>query len=519
LARASIGLGEESTVDLSIPAGQGMAGRVLASREPLIIDDLAGVTLVSPALRDAGHRSVVAVPMISEKRLLGVLHAGSRDLAHFTESDAELLGILADRLAVALDRVRLFEQQRRLAQVAAFLADTAKIMTEATDLTETLNRLAGAALPALGDICLIDVVDDGSFERIVARHRDPTQQDLVDRLRTDFPPDRHGLHPAVEVLDQGRTRWSASMSDEFLRATTHDDTHFALTKRLGFRSFVAVPIASEDFTLGVLTLVSCTRPFTADDAALAESLAHQVGAVVVKAQRLDRAVQTSHVLQQALLPSRLPDVPGIAAHSRYEAATQSLDVGGDFYDLMALPDGRAWFIIGDVAGHDRQAAAEMGQLRSAARVVASQGAGPAETLQALQACWDVIGFERLATALVGVLDPASGELSMASAGHPPALLVEQGRGAFLPITPTVPLGVAQRSVQLFQTTLRHDQVLLLYTDGVISERTWGIEEGMKRLMEAAQDGAGDLASICQAVLAMQVGRDDDVALLAIRLTG
>ena len=188
VARTSIGLGEEGSVELLIPAGEGMAGQVLSSRRPLIFGDLSQIKLVSPVLRERGHRSVVAVPILSEKRILGVLHAGSRQLNHFSDSDAQLLAMIAERLSIAMKRVELFEEQRRLAQVASFLAETGRIMSEGSDLSETLDALARAALPVLGDICLIDMMDDGTLKRIVVRHADPAKQGLTDRLRENFRP-------------------------------------------------------------------------------------------------------------------------------------------------------------------------------------------------------------------------------------------------------------------------------------------------------------------------------------------
>jgi serine/threonine-protein kinase RsbW len=517
VARASIGLGEEETVDLRIPAGQGMAGQVLVTQQPLIVNDLSQITLVNPVLRERGLRSVVAVPIVSDQRLFGVVHAGSYDLDHFTTSDAELLGILADRLAVALHRVRLFEQQRQLADFTTLLAETAKVMAQATDLTETLDRLARIALPALGDICLIDIFDEGSLNRVVARHRDPRSQDLVDRLRTDYPPDPAGNHPAVEVLHDGVTRWSPTMSDEFLRSTTRDDEHYALVKSLGFRSYLAVSIASDDAALGTLTLVSCSRSFSAGDVELAEALAQQVGSVVGKAQQLDLATQTSHVLQEALLPSKLPDIPGLVVHTHYQAATQTLEVGGDFYDVVALPDGQAWFIIGDVTGHDRGAAALMGQLRACARILAGQGNRPVGLIAVLQSCWDFLGFDRLATALIGQIDPSTGELILASAGHLPPLLVDETEADFIPIVPTVPLGAGGQPAIAVTMTLHLGQTLVLYTDGVLGERAWGVDEGMEQVRKAALCG-GDPHAICQRIIEIHSGRDDDIALIAISRT-
>ena len=244
IARTSLGLGEDTTVTLRIPRGEGMAGRVLASKAPLVVDDLSTIKLVSPTLQDQGLRSIVAVPIVSEGRILGVMHAGSTEVAHFGHDDAELLEIIADRVAMAIERVRLLEEQRRIARISSFLAETARIMSGATDLIATLDELAKAALPALGDLCLIDMVtDNGQIDRVIARHRDVKRQNLVDRLRVEFPPAANGNHPAALALQMGSSDWSPTMSDEFLRSTTHDEEHFQLTKMLGFRSYVVVPIA------------------------------------------------------------------------------------------------------------------------------------------------------------------------------------------------------------------------------------------------------------------------------------
>jgi len=518
VARASIGLGEEETVELFIPAGKGMAGSVLATREPLVIGDLSHVSLVSPVLREQGLRSVVAVPILSDMKVLGVLHAGSRHLDHFTDSDAELLGFLAERLAIALDRVRLFEEQRRLTRVSSFLAETARIMAGASDLTGALDELARAALPALGDLCLIDVIDDdGTLKRIVARHVDPARQDLADRLRTEFPPATNGGHPAAEVLRLGGSRWSPTMPDDFLRSTTHNDEHYALTKALGFRSYLVVPISDGAHTVGALTVVSCSRVLTVGDVELAEGLAQEVGSVVAKAQQLDLATQTSHVLQTALLPTELPEIPGLTIHTRYVAATTSLDVGGDFYDVAALPNGKAWIMIGDVEGHDRRAAAVMGQLRSAARTLGALGNDPVGVIRGLRECWRFFGFDRLATVLVGQIEPATGLVTIASAGHLPPLLVSDSAAEFLPIIPSPLLGVDAVEIQLQTSTLRPGEVMLLYTDGALNDRTPILTETMDHLRKVAMSGQIDPQSICDRVIEFEPNRDDDVALLAVSL--
>jgi serine/threonine-protein kinase RsbW len=247
----------------------------------------------------------------------------------------------------------------------------------------------------------------------------------------------------------------------------------------------------------------------------ARLLAQQVGAVVGNAQRLDLVARTSHILQAALLPRGLPQVPGLAVCSRYEAASQSLEVGGDFYDLALLPDGKAWFMIGDVEGHDRGAAALMGQFRSAARMLASQGKGPAELVGEFQASWRLMDFDRMATALFGQIEPSSGDLVMASAGHYPPLLIAGGVAEFLPIAPTPPLGSVAKPAVPWTGTLETGQVLLLFTDGVISERTMGVDPSMARLARVAVEGAATLEAVCDRVVASRAEHEDDIALLAL----
>jgi len=696
VARVATGLGEETSLDLGIRAGQGMSGWVLENRRPLIIADLSKITVVSPTLRDSGLRSIAAVPVLSEDHPLAVLYAGSRELDRFDASDVGMLELLADRLAAAIERVRLFETERaartraeeladrlartqgvtarlaaaggvsevanalagslveghrdqgvrwtcvwllrdgmlqpvgvathdgdipplgpvsldddraigraarfckplyfelaeadpdgfptlarvfpdaaiavvpillremclgvltvvyrpghqfstserdfletvadqvaqalerarlaeaqeQLGQVSAFFARAARVLAEGNDLADTLERLAGVALPALGDICLVDVTDEeGGITRMVARHRDPSRQSLVDRLRTHYPPVPLGPHPAAFVIRTGTTRWSTEMSDDFLAETTQNEDHLALTKALGFRSYISVPLHSGGDMLGCLTLVSVTRRFETDDVSFAEELADQVAAVVQKARRYDIAARTSHILQSNLLPSRLPDMRGLEIHTRYVTASDILEVGGDFYDVVPITSERVAFMIGDVAGHDRDAAALMGQLRSAARTLAGRVGSPADLITALQQSWERLDFDRIATGIFGQIDVTNGEMVMASAGHYPPLLLQHDGTRYVPVEPSPPLGVPGAEPVDWHGQLEPGDVLLLFTDGLIDERNKGTEVSMEELAATAGHLGGmiGLSELCDRVVAtLPSDRVDDVALLALR---
>jgi serine/threonine-protein kinase RsbW len=252
--------------------------------------------------------------------------------------------------------------------------------------------------------------------------------------------------------------------------------------------------------------------------AFAQELAQQVAAVVANAQRFERADQTAHVLQESLLPQRPPEIPGVRTATRYLPSTRGLNVGGDFFDLVVLPSQRLGFMIGDVAGHDRSAAAMMGQLRSAARALAGQVTSPGELVAALKWSWDLLGFERLATGLFGELDPGTGELILASAGHHPPLMVEAGGTRYLPVAPASPLGAPETEVAEWHGLIRPGQLLLLYTDGVIDDRGIGAEASMDRLARIVADGEVEPQAVCQRVIeALATERVDDVALLALTL--
>ena len=262
--------------------------------------------------------------------------------------------------------------------------------------------------------------------------------------------------------------------------------------------------------------MSCSMSLTSEDVRLAEGLAKQVGAIVAKAKQLDEASSTSRLLQAALLP----DVPSIASgltiYASYSAASKALEVGGDFYDVVPMPDGRTWVAIGDVEGHDRGAAAEMGQLRGAIRTLAVRGLSPEQIVDELRADWTVLGFTRTATIIVGLFDPATGHLKMASAGHPPPLLVSAWGADYVPVYASPLLGIkAGPPATCHLASLDQGDVLLFYTDGALRERTWRVDDAMTQLAKLAITADRTPQDICKQIIDVANDGDDDTALLAV----
>ncbi|MGW2309323.1 SpoIIE family protein phosphatase [Actinomadura luteofluorescens] len=261
------------------------------------------------------------------------------------------------------------------------------------------------------------------------------------------------------------------------------------------------------------------RPFTDQDRLLLSLLAGRLSQGLSRANLIDQQRETALALQRAILgPSELP--VGFAV--RYEPAARPLEVGGDWYDIFALPDGRIGIIVGDCVGRGLEAATVMGQLRSASRALLLQDAGPAGTLTALDRFAAGIPGARCSTVFCGVLDPATGDLTYSSAGHPPAILARSdGTTQLLEGGRSVPIAAGPpRPRPDAATTIPARGTVLLYTDGLIERRRRSLLEGIDRVGHAVQDGGergvDELATHIMTTMAPPDGYDDDVALMLYR---
>ncbi|MFF4968440.1 SpoIIE family protein phosphatase [Streptomyces sp. NPDC001037] len=261
------------------------------------------------------------------------------------------------------------------------------------------------------------------------------------------------------------------------------------------------------------------RPFSSEDQLLLSLLAGHLAQGLVRAHQIDQQRETAIALQRAILgPARLPD--GFAV--RYEPATRPLEVGGDWYDTVALPNGRIGIVVGDCVGRGLEAASVMGQLRSACRALMLEDSSPAKTLMALDRFAASVPGALCTTVFCGVLDPGTGELTYSSAGHPPGIIAHpDGTTALLEEGRSLPLAVRPgRQRPEAACTLPPRATLLLYTDGLVERRRRPLHAGIDQASRAVQDGRDvpldDLASEVMARLAPAGGYDDDVALLLYR---
>jgi PAS domain-containing protein len=234
--------------------------------------------------------------------------------------------------------------------------------------------------------------------------------------------------------------------------------------------------------------------------------------------RLAREREAVAMLQAAILPRELPSLSGIDVAAEYVAASEDMEVGGDWFDVFALPDGAVAVAVGDVAGKGIQAAQIMAQLRTAGRVAALAGQGAAAVLSSQNALMLAAGLGPFATAVFGLYQPATGALSWASAGHPPPLVVSGGRAEFLALSEHAPLGVVDEpGYQATETVLGSGDRLVLYTDGLVERRGESISDGLERLRSLVPLG-GPAEATCRKLLDRLVlagGRGDDVCVVTL----
>ncbi|MFD0745369.1 SpoIIE family protein phosphatase [Phytohabitans flavus] len=287
-------------------------------------------------------------------------------------------------------------------------------------------------------------------------------------------------------------------------------------------SAAGITLEHPDGTLALWLDLGPGRPFTADDRLLLSLLAGHLAQGLARAQQIGQQRETAIALQRSILgPSLLP--PGFAA--RYEPAARPLEVGGDWYDIVTLTDGRIGIVVGDCVGRGLAAAAVMGQLRSACRALLLQDPSPARTLMTMDHFAAGVPGAACTTVFCGVLDPATGHLTYASAGHPPGILAHaDGTRHLLDGGRSLPLAVRPGRVRRqAEHVVPARATMLLYTDGLVERRrrplTDGIDLAGRSVLDGADRGLDELATGLMAQLASGGGYHDDVAVLLYRHPG
>lgn len=465
-----------------------------------------------------GELGGVQVPPAVADEISEALHAGKSWSGEFdlTRSDGTVVtvnvsdsglydasGTLIGVVSIVTDVTEVRRSVRQLvseAEALRFLLDAATVVSSALGFEEAVRSLGALAVPLLGDVCLVDVVVDGSVQRMVAVHADPEKAHLAERLFF-YPPRLSGSHPAAEILKSGSGARVGDVDDEFIRTTTNDEDHYRLVKDLDFRQYMCAPLRARGRLLGTLTLVSAGsgRRFEPGDLAIVEALASRVANVVDNARLYSEQARVARSLQAALLPRALPAIPGLQLAAAYQAAGEGNEVGGDFYDVFEVGRGTWAVAIGDVCGRGPDAAAVTGLVRHALQASGRNSRNPVAMLQFanLMLCEEEDrSIERFCTAAVGVVRPGdSTRVAFASAGHPPAMVRRTGGMVEgLPAT-GITLGVVDdlggRAQRLM---LEEGDLMVMYTDGLTEARdAGGTFYGEERLADVIREAKAETA--------------------------
>jgi PAS domain S-box-containing protein len=422
-------------------------------------------------------------------------------------------------------------QVKRAQLAEAFMAQASRVLAASMDYSETLQHVARLAANQLAEWCAVDVVGErGELERVAAHHDDPAMLALAEKLDRDYRPSLEETVGVPEVIRTGDARIFNDISAAALATYARDDEHLRLLGAMGARDVIIVPLAAPARTLGAITLVSSRtgRRLIEADLDVAVRLGRRAGTAVESARLYTARSRIARVLQRALLPDSLPEMPGFEVAASYRAAGELNEVGGDFYDVFACGD-RGWMlVIGDVCGKGPEAASVTALARHTLRAAGMLDVRPAAMLELLHRTLSQQEPEgqmcTVCLVLVGER-PDGASLTVALGGHPRPLLVGPGEEARQVGEPGTVLGMVE-PISVSETTveLAERQTLILFTDGVpeaarspspgvpavaalaARSRRLPVQAMLERIEQAAVESAGGHPH-------------DDIALLGIRLAG
>jgi serine phosphatase RsbU (regulator of sigma subunit)/anti-sigma regulatory factor (Ser/Thr protein kinase) len=481
---ATAGRYASQVIGQQVPMDGSTTGGVARRGEPLITDSfqypIQGFT-------DVGERSAIVMPLIADDAVLGVIAVARHpQQPPFGNDYLDLVSDFARHAAIALALAagREHALNQELAQ-----ADTVDDAIRAA--AEELRRLWRA--------------------RRVLTVTFPSQAPPADT--TDGAP---------TVVSVGEpAKWTdLPTSTRTMLASLRDGD--LLTPTVIEPGTAGIALQHPEGVLVVWLDLAEQRPFTLEDQTLLTVLAGRLGQGLQRVHQVDQQRETALALQHAILgPAQLPR--GFAVC--YQAASRPLQVGGDWYDIVELDDGRVGLIVGDCVGHGLAAATVMGQVRSACRALLFENPSPAAALAGLDRFAARLPGAQSTTAVCAVLDRDTGELVYSSAGHPPPVLVDaDGTSRVLDEGHTIALGVrANWPRPEGRLTLPARATLALYTDGLVERRRMALDHGISRLTGYVQHGRSatldELADEIMSGLAPNGGYQDDVVLLLYRYPG
>ncbi|MEV8592441.1 SpoIIE family protein phosphatase [Streptomyces sp. NPDC052012] len=495
--------------------------------------------LDADAIETAARRVLDSGKPVVDQPAIGRTPADPDEDHAWSVSLYRLENALGTVLGVAVSVVDVTEQYRAGIEAEAarrrlgLIADATARIGTTLDLDRTARELADVAVPELADVAAVDLLDAvvrgrrstlGPAESAVIRALAVQADEAPDALRAADPPGqvaRYGPDRLVtECVRTARPVMVPQVKDEDLPRIARSPEAAELLGRAGVHSYLAVPLIARGEVLGALDLKRTRNPlpFDEDDLLLARELASRAAVQIDNARWYQNARDAALTLQRSLLPSHPPVTGGLEVASRYQPAGATSEVGGDWFDVIPLDDGKTALVVGDVMGSGITAAATMGRLRTATNTLAALDLDPAVLLEHLDRITGGLD-QAIATCVYVVHDPREGCCLIANAGHLPPVRVRAGRDPELLDLPTgVPLGVGGVGFSTTTVDLEPGDRLVLYTDGLVETRRHTLDERLDRLLTLLDGPDRPLEEVCDLLLRTLHEPDnfDDVALLIAR---
>jgi serine phosphatase RsbU (regulator of sigma subunit)/anti-sigma regulatory factor (Ser/Thr protein kinase) len=330
----------------------------------------------------------------------------------------------------------------------------------------------------------------------------------------------------VRCIESGKPVLEANFAPEDAESLARLMRRKPISRLLAGTSILLLPLILDGAALGFFVCVRAPghRRFDPYDTEIGMEFASRAANFIGTARRYSRERATALTLQRSMLPTDLSAPSSVEVRHRYLPASKLIEVGGDWYESIALPGARVALVVGDVAGHGVRAAVTMGRLRTAIHTLARLELSPAESLQQLDELMRTLGEREphFATCAYAVFDAVTGTCEVALAGHLPPLLVKpDGSSVFLDVPPAPPLGIGDGAVRSQEFTIDDGSLLVLYTDGLVERRDSDIDVGLEHLKETfgAESVSRPIEDLCKATLDGVYGDDerDDIAVLIARL--
>ncbi len=511
------------------------------SRGMLIVHDVASdprLAGVGDAAAETGIDAAIAVPLLAQDDVIGLLGVFPARGRLLTENESALLSALAAQLAVAVQNAQLHERAKQLGeereraldaeraaskQVRA-LYEISRSFAQSLSLEATLEAVASTVVDVLGvDIALIRMPDERR-EWLIPRAMKVAEPRLDEAVRSIlYRPQAFGAHPIQLLFRHGEPFLITRKTMKEIGAPAAGLLPFLERGWTG----AVVPIATPAEVLASLTILSVQpgSPLTGETIDQATAIGGQAALAIDNARLYQQQKQFSDTMQRSLLPRSVPDLQGLELGDAYESSAR-VEVGGDVYDFMELGDGRLAVALGDVTGHGIEAAADMAMAKFVFRSLAREHPEPGDFLQsANEVVVGEIAPGKFITLVYLLVDGSTGEVAAAGAGHPPPRIVGaegsvrglETRGLVLGIEP------AQHYEEM-RTTLDVGGAVVLYTDGVIEARRDGELYGLERLDHVLSEqrdlSANELAQVvlddCRAFARGELA--DDCAVVVVKRT-